>query len=318
MNYVVASDDHFLLNQAIEKIKVTYNACDELNVIDYDYDQGSIDDLLSEAMSVPFFAEYKIIVVNNCTFFKDVGRVKEKDLEKLASYLKDAMVSTILIFVYHGEVSKKLNVVKNILKLCNYQYLPLLKDDEFYRVVKKDLSNSNIVLDNNQWEILKNSLVNNLGLWQLELAKLQSYGTPIMTKDLRKLFPPKISDDVFALTNAILGNDLDKSISLYRDMLVNKVEVLLIMGIMSSNLNLIFKIKYLVENKNSTKQIEDILKINPYRLKCMMSIVYRLSMKDILYYLHSFHLLDYRIKDLRLKNNIEWEFELFLLNLLNR
>ena len=65
MNYVLYGEEHYLLKEALEKIKKEAG-CDQnaMNLITYHARQDKLRAVLDDAMTVPFFAEQKLSLIH--------------------------------------------------------------------------------------------------------------------------------------------------------------------------------------------------------------------------------------------------------------
>lgn len=140
------------------KINDLISSLDIKNIINYDYSNTSIKEILEEVCYVDLFNEKKLIIVSSFTFKK----MKDKDKESFMKYI-DNMNDNVIIFKCIDEkLDSKDNLIKKIKDKCNivevvkmdykntHEFITkILKDNGFnvsYDVVKRYLIYVKIML----------------------------------------------------------------------------------------------------------------------------------------------------------------------------
>ena len=91
------------------KINDLISSLDIKNIINYDYSNTSIKEILEEVCYVDLFNEKKLIIVSSFTFKK----MKDKDKESFMKYI-DNMNDNVIIFKCIDEkLDSKDNLIKN-------------------------------------------------------------------------------------------------------------------------------------------------------------------------------------------------------------
>ena len=117
MNYVLYGEEQYRLKRTLETIVKEYLPDEnDLNLIRYDAMHTDIAAIIEDAMTVPFFSSYKVIIVDHANFLSTLNNTA-CDIKSLESYLQNPCDSTVLIFT--GDFAKldtRKKVVKTIKK----------------------------------------------------------------------------------------------------------------------------------------------------------------------------------------------------------
>lgn len=118
-------------------------------------------------------------------------------------------------------------------------------------------------------------------------------------------------DNVFELTDAVIKKDVDKSLTLYNEMIKRNEEPIKIIVLLANQFRLIFQSKTLSMKGYNDMQIASELGVHPYRVKLAKEA--KIKEKETLYYINLLADLDIGIK--MGKINKEIGLELFLINM---
>ena len=102
--YLVLGTESFLQDQVraeiLKKIQVTEK--DDLNFLRFDMNHSSIEEVIAEAETLPFFGEQRVVFVENPYFLtgEKVTNGMEQNIDLLVDYLKEPLDSTVLVFLH--------------------------------------------------------------------------------------------------------------------------------------------------------------------------------------------------------------------------
>ena len=110
MNAVlISSESRMLIKEQIDEI-----ISSSQNIINYDLDNCSIEDIINEASYINLIEEQKYIIVKNCNIFSS-AKMKKEDENLLTKYLQDPNLNTTIIFTLQKSISLK-NPIVSIIK----------------------------------------------------------------------------------------------------------------------------------------------------------------------------------------------------------
>ena len=133
----------------------------------------------------------------------------------------------------------------------------------------------------------------------------------VTIKDINDISCKGFKDNVFDLTDGIMKRDYKKIYECYKDLIILGEEPIKIIALLANQFLLTYQVKLLNSNGKSSKEIADVLKVHPYRVKLALETDYLIyELESILKKLHE---LDYDIKSGKLDKKVG--LENFLLNI---
>src|SRR5699024_3052561 len=129
---------------------------------------------------------------------------------------------------------------------------------------------------------------------KLKLYAMQS--KVIDEKAVSELVPQSLDDNVFELMNQILAQNIYQAEELYQQFLLQKIDPILLVAILMSQLRTLIQTKILSERGLSESTISKNLKLHPYRVKMSLKQARNLEIQQLILMFHSIVDLDYQIK----------------------
>ena len=123
MKIVLINGESILLcNEKINSI-----VGDNKNVISFDMNGCSMEDVLLEAGYFSMFEEEKFIIIRNANFFGS-GKISEKDSESLLKYLNNPNSLTSLIFICNEKIDSRKKITKIMKEKYEIKIIPIIAD----------------------------------------------------------------------------------------------------------------------------------------------------------------------------------------------
>ena len=239
--YLLCGEEAYLKRQYEQKIK---QACvpddDTMNVQKYEGKGIDIAEIIDLAQTMPFFAEKRLIVIKDSGFFKS-------SCDELADYMSEVPKTTCLLFV-EDEVDKRTRLYKAVKKAG--KVVEFKKQDEktlktwILSMLKKE--NKQITGADLQF-FLETTGTDMSNIYQ-ELEKLLCYTyerNVITREDIRQICSPQITNQIFAMIDAMAEKKLKRALDLYYDLLSLKEAPLKILALISRQFNLLLQVKEL-------------------------------------------------------------------------
>lgn len=314
MNYVLYGEESYRLKKTLKTIISKYIQDEsDLNLVTYDAATSDMEVILEDAMTIPFFQDYKVIVVYHANFLStnnDTGI----DPNVLSDYVDHPMDSTVLILV--GDF-QKLDSRKKIVKRIkeSWKVLEFKKLDELAKqtYVREELKNRKISINDAGFQELLRRLPLDMESIQRELEKLELYGEDITYDVITHLVTRPLEDNVFDLVHAVVEKDKRKAFQIYRDLCVVNTDAIYLIALLSSQFRFLFQVKTLMNQGRSKEDIVTELHAHPYRVKLAMNDVSRLSNSYLMQMLAKLATLDQQLKAGLIDKKMG--FELFLIEL---
>ena len=146
---------------------------------------------------------------------------------------------------------------------------------------------------------------------EIEKIKLYKDNKTITKEDIINVTTKKVDTDIFKLIDYIVSDNKSKALEIYYEMLKMNEEPIKIIIMLSNQFRIMYQAKELIKKGLSEKDIADILKIHPYRVKLAIQNGRKYSKETLLNYLSELADIDIDIKTGKINSNLA--LELFIL-----
>lgn len=314
MNYVLYGEERSLIQDALDKIiHDEIDIPNEMNTVVYNAHEVTMQNILDDAQTIPFFADKKIIVVQNANFLSGSNDT-EINTDQLEAYLKNPMPSTVLVFIgYFPKLDSRKKIVKFMQKVCRIMAFERLDDYGKQRFINEACDKRNLKLNREAQSELSKRLSADISTINHELNKLSLYGKNIKKEDVEALVTRPLEEDVFQLVNAVVKKDLKSSIHLWNDLCVLNKDAIFLTALLSSQFRFLYQVKILQKQGKSEREITQELKAHPYRVKMSLNSIGLLSGDELLSILNRLADLDQDMKTGKVDKKLG--FEMFLIRM---
>ena len=261
MVYLLYGTKDFQIEEEIKKLS---KGLDEMNINKYDLNNDLLSLAIEDAKTMSLFGDKKLVIIDNANMF--TGSTS-KDSEIVEEYLNHINENTTLVLIVHND---KLDTRKKITKLINKVGKVIAFNDELdmTSLVRRLLKDYNI--DYKTINLFLDRVGNNPLIIQNEINKIKIYkenDKTITDEDILNLTTKLIEIDIFKLIDYIVRKDKEKALELYYEMLKMNEEPIKIIVILANQFRIMYQSKELLKKGYSEKDIANILKIHPYRVK---------------------------------------------------
>lgn len=317
MNCVIYGEDKFLMEQRLTTLKKKYEINDEnMNIMTYWCHETSMHEIIEDALTPPFFTEYKMIVLKNPMFLTTQKQkdVSDQDIKVLMDYLKKDNPSTIfVIYLDQKNMDERKKVVKELRKNVKFFDIDKVDEQQLYKVTHQAIKSRGCKIDEDALQLFLSRMPNNLLEISQEVNKLCLYSQHITKETVDKMVSKKLEENVFDLTKAILNKETKRSIEIYKDLKINNEEPIKLIVLIANSLRLLYQVKLLDRKGYNDQEIAKMLSLNPYRLRYIRQDGKEFEIKEILSRLDQLSELDVDIKTGKIDRYKG--FELFLIKI---
>ncbi len=316
MNYCIVGTEGYLINQKIKEVMKSSDIHEnDLNVTFFDAtaNEFSIQSLVDDCNTLPFFGDKKIVVVRNPVFLSTTKSLGDKESAILQEYLQDPNPSCDLIFCGAITVDKRKKLVKFMQKECRFFQIDKLSPQEFISYVNSEVNRNNIELTSDAKQLLLDRLPNDLESLHRELEKLSLYNGKIDREMVSSLVTRPLDEDVFHLVNAVVQQDMKQALHLWRDLQVLNKDPIYLVALLSGQFRLLYQVKVFLEMGMDQRAIQSELKVHPFRVTKAIEALRGLSKERCLFLLNKLAECDQKFKMGLLDKTMG--FELFLIEI---
>ena len=237
--YLLFGEEAYLKNMYKKKLKqAILNPDDTMNLTVYQGKDCNVRQLIDQAETMPFFAEHRLILVENSGFFKNAS-------PELAEYIPQMPAETILVFV-EDEVDKRGKLYKTV-KNCG-RITELARQDEktLIRWVLGTLKREKKNIQQSTLELFLSMTGNDMENIANELEKLICYTegrSVIERQDVEEICTARTENKIFDMIHAVAEKRQKEALDLYYDLLAQKEPPMRILYLVARQFNQLYAIK---------------------------------------------------------------------------
>lgn len=298
------------INRLIDELSKTPS-----DVIKYDMDLTSFKKVISEAVTIPFLQEQKILILRNPKFLQTANVTN--DLKEFNNYLqKPNPTSIIIIDATNININPESIIYKTLIKKASIIDIKRLEDIEFGGMIVRKLSLNGVTIRDDALKLLLSYLNHDLIRADNEIEKLSLYagaGGVITSADVELLVNKDLEDDIFNLAKAIVSKNRTTILKIYNELALNTNDTLGLLGMISKAfIELLITSKLLLAGFNN-QDIATICNISKGRAYYLVKDAKAFKIEELNRYIENLAELDYKIKTGQISKNIG--LELLLLKL---
>lgn len=261
--YLLCGEEAYLRNQYKKKLRDALVT--EGDTMNYSYYEGkdiNPKGVIDMAETLPFFADRRVIMVENSGFFKN-------KCDELADYMAEIPESTNFIFV-ETEIDKRSRFYKEVKKIGRVVEFGTQKEDTLMKwvlgMLKKE--GKNITKDTLQTFLTKTG--SDMQMIKNELDKLMAYTEGrdvIRTEDVEHVCITQTTNRIFEMINAVAEGNQKKALELYEDLLSLKEPPMRILFLIAKQFNQLYQLKLLAKEGLPSAEIAKQAGIVPFAMK---------------------------------------------------
>lgn len=317
--YLVLGQERYFIEEIREKL--FKNTLDEesrdLNFISFDMEEDTINDAIYEASSLPFFGEKKLVFIENPYFLtgKRVKNAPNHQLEELENYLEAPVDFTVLVlFAPYEKLDRRKKLTKLIEKNAQIIDVSEVKTANASRYIQDITRAEGYHFTKEAFQLFIERTDSKLSAMVHELDKLFLFhkdSKKITKESVIQLIPRTFEQNVFELNHLVLTSQVDASIRLYQDLLIQKEEPIKIVALLISQFRRLLQVKILKRQGYQQGEIAKILKSHPYPVKLALQSVQKYEQNLLSEALNYLIDADFKMKTGQI--NHELQIELFIM-----
>ena len=260
----------------------------DLNYSYFDMKEASYVDVELDLVSLPFFADEKIVILDHLLDLTTAKKryLTDEELKQFESYLERPSESTRLVIFVEGKLDSKRRLVKLLKRDAQIIEAATPKEQDLKRYFSSQAQEMGLQFVGDALDQLLLKSGYDFGELQKNLAFLKAYKEDgqIRLEDIEEAVPKTLQDNIFDLTQMILQRRIDKARALVKDLRLQGEDEIKLIAILLSQFRMFSQVKIFSEEGQSESQIVTSLselsgrKINPYQVKFALRDSRRISL----------------------------------------
>lgn len=260
----------------------------DLNYSYFDMKEASYVDVELDLVSLPFFADEKIVILDHLLDLTTAKKryLTDEELKQFESYLERPSESTRLVIFVEGKLDSKRRLVKLLKRDAQIIEAATPKEQDLKRYFSSQAQEMSLQFVGDALDQLLLKSGYDFGELQKNLAFLKAYKEDgqIRLEDIEEAVPKTLQDNIFDLTQMILQRRIDQAQALVKDLRLQGEDEIKLIAILLSQFRMFSQVKIFSEEGQSESQIVTSLselsgrKINPYQVKFALRDSRRISL----------------------------------------
>lgn len=249
--YLLYGEEAYLKKQYRDRLKTALTDGDES--MNYHYFEGkdiSAGEIIDLAETMPFFADRRVIVIENSGFFKRGG-------EALAGYLEEPSPSAFFVFV-ETELDRRSKLFKTVQEKGTAVEFPVQNEGTLKKWILGMIKRENKGISEETLNCFLDKTGTDMENIRKELEKLLCYcldSENITKQDVEEICTRQIGNHIFDMVNAIADKKKEQALKLYYDLLALKEPAMRILFLTARQFNMLLQVKELKKKGLDNKTI---------------------------------------------------------------
>lgn len=289
--YLFYGSETILIRDMVLKIKNKLIDPDfeSLNFIKLDGSNLDYDALINACETLPFMNGRKVVVIEDCQFFKHSKNEKgsrkgDYGNSDIAGYLGRIPETTVLILVAGTEVDKRTRIYNAIKKNGDITEFGMLKDNELVSWIVNGFKRMGKKISPSDALHLTGRISGNLEDIQNEMNKLASYvgeGTTVTRQDIDTVVHKSLEMNIFQLVDSVSAKSPGSALIILNELLLDGEPIPVVLVMIARQYRLLLNSKLLLKKGYSRTEIAKKLALKPYIASKMIQLSNKYSEAQI-------------------------------------
>ena len=275
--YLLYGEEAYLKKQYRDKLRnAMISPDDNMNYTYYEGKGINVKEVIDLAETLPFFAERRVIVMENTGFFKTSS-------EELAEYIKELPETTTFIFV-EAEIDKRGKLYKAVQKKGRAVELGRQDEGTLLRWIAGSVKRENKLISENTIRHFIAKVGTDMENIQKELEKLFCYTLDqdsITIEDVEAICTTQITNQIFDMVNAVADKKQRQALDYYYDLITLKEPPMRILFLLARQFKLLLEVKELDKKGMARKEIAEKTGLNPFVIGKYQAQAKAFSVKEL-------------------------------------
>lgn len=315
--YLLSGPEYFIVEQFKSALTNVVKGDDTEDITTYDLLETSIQDVIADAETLPFFSDKKIIFAYHPGFLKakpDKTSVTH-DVTVLEQYMERPVPYTVLVIIApYEKVDKRKSVTKKLHKQATVIDCQPLKDRALRSWMNEIAVSLQIQLTEETYLLLESEFAGNLYMLQKEMEKLALHvgeGSTVTKEVADEVISPSSTYNALQLVDAVLKRDLHQAIKIFKDLEKMNEEPIGLIALLAYQFRVIFQVKLLKDKGYPLQRIQSEVKVHPYVVKLALQRSASFNQERLTQIINELTNVDANIKRGKMEKGIAFELLLY-------
>lgn len=276
-SYLLYGEEAYLRTQYKNRLKnALADPSDTMNFSRFDGKGIDPAEIISLAETLPFFAERRLILIEDSGFFKN-------KCDELADYLPNMPDTTCLLFV-ETEVDKRNRLYKAVQKYGRVTEFQLQDERTLMKWILGTLKKENKKITESTLQLFLERTGSDMENIHMELEKLLSYtiGREVITsEDVEEICTMQTTGQIFEMIRAIAEKKQRLALDLYYDLLALKEPPMRILFLIARQFNQLLLVKSLTAKGMDRASVASKAQVAPFIAGRLMTQARSFTMQQL-------------------------------------
>ena len=263
--YLFYGEETYLIRQYRDKLLQALVAEDDnMNFSSYEGKGINTKEIIDLAETLPFFAEHRVILMENTNFFKEA-------CDDLAAYIKEMSAETTTVFLFLEEnVDKRSKMYKAVKAKGACIEFGRQTDKILMQWILTRLKREKRKITTGVMQLFLSKTGNDMERIDKELEKLLCYtmGKEIIeAEDVETICVGQVTNQIFDMVNAISAKDKRTALHLYYDLLALKEPPMRILFLITRQFHILYQMKSGMNAGLGQSELASICKIPSFAVR---------------------------------------------------
>ncbi len=279
MLYLFHGEDDFLSSQKLSEWKnIFVSKHGDFNLSYFDESNFDFGEMINSIKASPFLGEKRLIVLDGL-----LGAWKKEDKEKFEKVIGEIPETTIVLFYENEKLDSRNSLLKHFRKenIKNHQAMDELKLNAWMAVKFQE---TGYIVEPQALKALTTMTGSNTRQIYNEIGKLMAYRfeeKKITADDVRELTIAHENTNIFDFTGALARKDLKTAQKILKNIFDSGKETYIILSLIAGQFRNLLALKIAREEKISSDEVAEKLKIHPYPLKLAGQQLHHFTMERL-------------------------------------
>ncbi len=275
--YLICGEEDYLCRMYRNRLLSALQAeKDSMNFVRFEGRQISEETLISACETYPFFADRRVVLVEESGFFKEKS-------ERLPEYFS-ALPDYLVVIFSEKEIDRRNKLYKIVAKYDRVIECSPPDAKGLTNWILVELKKSGKTIKKSTLELFLEGAGTDLNFLSNELEKLISYTgdrPEITAQDVRAVCSVQIENRIFDMISDAAAGRREKALKAYYDLLILKEAPMRILYLMERTMDQLLRIRQLSSEGKGEKLIADSLKLHPYAVKKNLPLARKYSVSEL-------------------------------------